>query len=107
MEETGGPSAGSNSNNRSAHTTSAAVTVDEALDILSLPPNPDKQAVIDAHRTLIRQMHPDRGRSHYLATKINLAKLKYCSILLTRCGCPRYAHNILEFTGSLLVAMYS
>ena len=53
---------------------SGAVSIEEALEILGLPPNPDKQAIVDAHRALMSRMHPDRGGSHYFATKINLAK---------------------------------
>ena len=58
----------------SARMPSGAVSIEEALEILGLPPNPDKQAIVDAHRALMSRMHPDRGGSHYFATKINLAK---------------------------------
>lgn len=58
----------------SARMPSSAVSIEEALEILGLPPHPDKQAIVDAHRALMSRMHPDRGGSHYFATKINLAK---------------------------------
>ena len=81
-EAAGGPKADSGydghgdnaSGGPSARMPSGAVSIEEALEILGLPPNPDKQAIVDAHRALMSRMHPDRGGSHYFATKINLAK---------------------------------
>jgi len=81
-EAAGGPSADSGYDNQTGHageksnpqTSNSTISIDEALDILGLQPNPDRQAIVDAHRALISRMHPDRGGSHYFATKINLAK---------------------------------
>jgi DnaJ homolog subfamily C member 19 len=50
------------------------MTRSQALDILGLSGQPDRNQVVAAHRRLIQKLHPDRGGSTYLAQQLNEAK---------------------------------
>jgi len=47
---------------------------EEALSILGLAADADHDAIVLAHRRLMSRMHPDKGGSDYLASRINQAK---------------------------------
>ena len=46
----------------------------EALEVLGLEPGADEAAIRAAHKRLLRLVHPDRGGSAYLATRVYQAR---------------------------------
>lgn len=53
---------------------SGAMSRDEALAVLGLKKGATSETIRAAHRKLMKELHPDRGGSDYLAAKVNQAK---------------------------------
>ncbi|WP_372809563.1 molecular chaperone DnaJ [Litorivivens sp.] len=52
----------------------SSMTRAQALAVLGLTEDADRDAIVKAHRSLMQKLHPDRGGNDYLASQINLAK---------------------------------
>ena len=50
------------------------MSVSEAWETLGLSPGADQTAIIAAHKKLMGRLHPDKGGSNFLASRVNLAK---------------------------------
>ena len=48
--------------------------IEEAYAVLGLKAGATRREIVEAHRRLIRQVHPDKGGTDYLAAKINSAR---------------------------------
>jgi DnaJ-domain-containing protein 1 len=72
--------AGARAGSAASSPSSGDVTVAEAYAILGLAAGATADQIRDAHRRLMKQLHPDHGGTDYLATKINRAR----DVLLNR-----------------------
>ena len=60
--------------NKRASSSGGAMNRDEALAILGLKTGATAEDIKSAHKRLLKDFHPDKGGSDYLAAKINAAK---------------------------------
>jgi DnaJ domain len=64
-----------NGNTRgSQHGASTGLTKEEAYEVLGLKSGASEEAILQAHRELIKKIHPDQGGSTYLAARVNQAR---------------------------------
>lgn len=65
---------GARGNRTSSVDTNNKITKSEAWEILDLEPGSADEKIIQKHRELMQKLHPDRGGSNYMASKLNLAR---------------------------------
>ena len=64
-----------NQSQRDTPVTATEMSKQEAMDVLGLASEQlNEEAIIQAHRSLIQKVHPDRGGNAHLAQRVNLAK---------------------------------
>ena len=59
---------------RAQHGAGTGLTKEEAYEVLGLKAGATEEAILQAHRELIKKIHPDQGGSTYLAARVNQAR---------------------------------
>ena len=76
----GGPTAGGEANQGNGnagspqHSAGTGLSKEEAYEVLGLQAGASEEAILQAHRELIKKIHPDQGGSTYLAARVNQAR---------------------------------
>ncbi|MBF2759426.1 MAG: molecular chaperone DnaJ [Ectothiorhodospiraceae bacterium AqS1] len=70
----GNAGGGSEGDDRGAKGSGGGLDDSEARAILGVGADAGREEIIDAHRRLMQRMHPDRGGTDYLASRLNAAR---------------------------------
>ncbi len=65
---------GNDAINENPFNKSSKMTIEEAYEILDLEPGANRKEIQEAHKRLMKKVHPDTGGSNYMAQKLNEAK---------------------------------
>jgi len=67
---------GANYQTSDARSDTSMMSREEALKVLGLHGNPDKQEILESYKKLMQKLHPDKGGNEYMAAKLNEARTR-------------------------------